>query len=415
MNNYTKSYIRKGTYPVDWFLDKVDMNHTKRDVVDIDGDLIKLGSDRYKCFKNSGTKCVKCGIEGQFFAKEKMRKSKAEIYHMNLYAKDENGNDVLMTKDHILPKFHGGEDTVDNYQTMCDKCNSEKGHLLSENLIYRKKQTRTMKFIKLYEEFELRKSFSDWVKDPKSKEGVLYEFRFPIKKVKSFSDDGMYSTSELFDMIYNESFESPWRWLAGEMSDYYNSDRDDDSEEEEDREEEELSEEDLKNDDDLLDNVFNAWLGKRGNRFDNFLQMWDLKDKKTDLDSDDYDAMVKDFNSCKLEKYCDEKSELKLQSIRLVTTENYENDIEEACGEIVVGKELSDSEIISLANYITGQCSDGWGEGFEQQEDTEREGDFKFYTSMKPWWHEDDWRVTIYKSQKDEPSEYEYGDEEFED
>ena len=49
---------------------------------------------------------------------------------MNLYAIDENGKEVLMTKDHILPKSKGGKDEIDNYQTMCIRCNEAKGNNL---------------------------------------------------------------------------------------------------------------------------------------------------------------------------------------------------------------------------------------------------------------------------------------------
>ena len=37
------------------------------------------------------------------------------------------GKDVLFTKDHILPKYWGGRDHLDNLQTMCGPCNFEKG------------------------------------------------------------------------------------------------------------------------------------------------------------------------------------------------------------------------------------------------------------------------------------------------
>jgi len=40
-------------------------------------------------------------------------------YHFNLYAIDENGNEVMMTKDHILAKARGGKDKIDNFQSCC--------------------------------------------------------------------------------------------------------------------------------------------------------------------------------------------------------------------------------------------------------------------------------------------------------
>lgn len=98
--------------------------------VELDGDIIKGNSQRYQTFFTKGTKCVCCGIEGKYFAKEKVSCDKS--YHLNLYAIDENGKEVLMTKDHILPKSKGGQDHVDNYQPMCVRCNKAKGNNIEE-------------------------------------------------------------------------------------------------------------------------------------------------------------------------------------------------------------------------------------------------------------------------------------------
>lgn len=98
--------------------------------VDFDGDLIKGNSQRLQTFFKKGIKCLCCGIEGQYFAKEKRPKDVS--YHLNLYAVDDNGKEVLMTKDHIIPKSKGGKDCVDNYQTMCVYCNKEKGNKIEK-------------------------------------------------------------------------------------------------------------------------------------------------------------------------------------------------------------------------------------------------------------------------------------------
>lgn len=98
--------------------------------VDLDGDFIKGNSQRYQTFFTKGIKCVCCGIEGKYFAKERAIRDKS--YHLNLYAIDESGKEVLMTKDHILPKSKGGKNYIDNYQTMCINCNVAKGNNLEE-------------------------------------------------------------------------------------------------------------------------------------------------------------------------------------------------------------------------------------------------------------------------------------------
>ena len=108
-------------YPKDFKLKKI-----KRDY---DGDPIKMGSQRYYVFKESVC-CAFCNIEGKFFAKERHLNKKgqpcSESFHMNLYAIDENGNDVLMTKDHIIPRAKGGRDVLSNYQNSCFLCNELK-------------------------------------------------------------------------------------------------------------------------------------------------------------------------------------------------------------------------------------------------------------------------------------------------
>jgi len=50
-------------------------------------------------------------LKDQFF---KERMNTAGPYHFNLYGYDTEGNEVLLTKDHILPKSKGGTDHLSN-------------------------------------------------------------------------------------------------------------------------------------------------------------------------------------------------------------------------------------------------------------------------------------------------------------
>jgi len=54
---------------------------------------------------------------------------------------------------------------------------------------------------------------------------------------------------------------------------------------------------------------------------------------------------------------------------------------------IKTNAELNDIEIENLESFITGQCSDGWGEGFEQQSIGDGSDDRWWYIST--WNHED--------------------------
>lgn len=87
---------------------------------------VKIGSLRLHTFKEHGLECVNCGIKGAFFALE--RTNKKYPWNLELYAIDSNGEEVLMTKDHIKPKSKGGKDHISNTQTMCTSCNMKKGN-----------------------------------------------------------------------------------------------------------------------------------------------------------------------------------------------------------------------------------------------------------------------------------------------
>ena len=99
-------------------------NHGKTRIIFF-GDEIKSNSQRYQTFFTKGMRCAKCGIEGKYFAKEK--RAADTRYHLNLYAVREDGQEVLMTKDHIYPRSKGGRSHLTNYQPMCEMCNSLKG------------------------------------------------------------------------------------------------------------------------------------------------------------------------------------------------------------------------------------------------------------------------------------------------
>jgi len=97
-----------------------------------DGEIVKMASWRYQTFNHSGLKCHCCGLEGTYFALEHSRGNKR--FHFNLYAIDNQGNEVLMTKDHIKSKAQGGRDFLENLQTLCSRCNHKKGKKENQHL-----------------------------------------------------------------------------------------------------------------------------------------------------------------------------------------------------------------------------------------------------------------------------------------
>jgi hypothetical protein len=76
-----------------------------------------------KTFAVKGIQCVTCGVEGVYFALE--RRKGDDCLHLNLYG-ILNNRELLLTRDHILPRSKGGTDALSNLQPMCKICNEKK-------------------------------------------------------------------------------------------------------------------------------------------------------------------------------------------------------------------------------------------------------------------------------------------------
>jgi len=87
---------------------------------------VSMGSHRYQLFATKGTECVRCGIIGTYFALERGHKDNPNRYHFNLYGTNKQGHEVMITKDHIVPRSKGGKNKLANYQPMCYRCNQRK-------------------------------------------------------------------------------------------------------------------------------------------------------------------------------------------------------------------------------------------------------------------------------------------------
>jgi len=91
---------------------------------------VSMGSHRYQLFALKGIKCTRCGIEGEYFALERDFKTSPDKFHFNLYGNDSNGQEIMITKDHVIPRSKGGKNKLNNYQPMCFRCNQKKADKL---------------------------------------------------------------------------------------------------------------------------------------------------------------------------------------------------------------------------------------------------------------------------------------------
>ncbi len=88
---------------------------------------VNVKSLRLNVFKRYGTDCEKCGAKGSHFRIGSS--GQVDNYHLCLIAVNPEGREVLMTKDHVVPKSKGGPDRIENMQPMCAICNFEKSNL----------------------------------------------------------------------------------------------------------------------------------------------------------------------------------------------------------------------------------------------------------------------------------------------
>ena len=119
-----ENYIRKATIPVCEVIPLIGLSERNL----LAGESVKVSQTRLLLFKQKGHKCVACGITAWFFAVEKHNQPGIRSFHLNLYAVSRSGVEIMMTQDHIIPRSKGGGDSLDNLQTMCDRCNFSKGN-----------------------------------------------------------------------------------------------------------------------------------------------------------------------------------------------------------------------------------------------------------------------------------------------
>jgi 5-methylcytosine-specific restriction endonuclease McrA len=94
--------------------------------------IVKRNSQRYILFKKKGLTCVCCGLTANkaYFEQNLSKFDISHPVHINFYLVRNGMKDLLFTKDHIIPVSKGGKDVQENYQVMCQDCNTKKGNLI---------------------------------------------------------------------------------------------------------------------------------------------------------------------------------------------------------------------------------------------------------------------------------------------
>lgn len=125
-----------------------------------------IAKKRYMIFADNPF-CVCCGIEGTEMVLEKPQYD--AVPHFNLYAYTDEKMPILMTKDHIHPVSKGGDNDVDNLQTMCSKCNNMKSNCLLDP-----EQIKDLR--------ELYANYDNKIKSEKDRKKVLNLMKFFMEK-----------------------------------------------------------------------------------------------------------------------------------------------------------------------------------------------------------------------------------------
>jgi hypothetical protein len=206
---------------------------------------------------------------------------------------------------------------------------------------------------------------------------IKYSFSFPLMKKYEITDDGYWTWDELCDVIKQQSDMDLRRDVESEL-------------ELEDGEEREVT-------DDDIDNYVNNYGKGRSTSWSLFKKDYGLEFDDNDLNRNDYQKMMSDFNESKLEQYYDSDSSywvpFELHNLILIEPKK-KGFYGLAEGTFETNIELNNDQIKSIKSYIEGQCSDGWGEGFEQQIWSEKISGINFDTTIHPW-NRHNWTITI--------------------
>lgn len=125
---------RKEVYSIDFiFRVRAKSLRRRRKFGILEDFAVRINSHTINTFAMKGCNCD-CGLKGAYFALERHENAlgKSRLWHLVLYAVNEKNEEVMMTRDHIVPKSKGGKNLIENHHPMCLTCNHKKSDRLEE-------------------------------------------------------------------------------------------------------------------------------------------------------------------------------------------------------------------------------------------------------------------------------------------
>lgn len=131
--------------------------------------------------------CVCCGLKANKWIAKNVRH---QYPVLDLYGTDEEGNEILFTRDHIIPKVFGGNEHLDNLRVMCSQCNGVRSCNLEHEVLdfYYQNMSRLIKFERITESIQkLESGLTKGSYQVKDAEVVISNFKkiFEYLKMKN--------------------------------------------------------------------------------------------------------------------------------------------------------------------------------------------------------------------------------------
>lgn len=241
-----------------------------------------------------------------------------------------------------------------------------------------------MRHLKLFEA-EIKRTFDEWLKNPQAKRfESIYTFEFPVKKIYNINEGNGLDGESLIDFLKYERGNDICQDIANELEPEYMGAGDFDDEDE-DYEVEKITRSEVEAN---FDNYFDQWIEQQfNNDTSKFFRMYDLDYEDLDINEEEFESIKDSFNEEDLKQfypYREYNQDFKI--IKMEITELKDGNI--IVGKIETNRDLTDDEKDSIKDYLEGQCSDGWGEGFSQNTEDETSHGLKFTTFISTWWNQ---------------------------